>query len=205
MIELSLRWAVFVGRVPARTLASRGKSYAFDHFIIYDTAYEGTLYEGNVMTEDSRARIPIPQRVRPYIEAWRQVCPDPSPDALMFPTKGHRKNKSSASHLGQFRAKNFFKWRVWPITDKLGIPRKLCTYRGNLQAPEEAIKGKIFRSFTPFCTTGKIEGVRKLNKKLAPQVGLEPTTLRLTAGCSAIELLRSGVQTQTKAPGITSP
>src|SRR6185369_12780444 len=29
-------------------------------------------------------------------------------------------------------------------------------------------------------------------KKLAPQVGLEPTTLRLTAGCSAIELLRSG-------------
>src|ERR1051326_6922917 len=28
-------------------------------------------------------------------------------------------------------------------------------------------------------------------KNLAPQVGLEPTTLRLTAGCSAIELLRS--------------
>jgi hypothetical protein len=27
---------------------------------------------------------------------------------------------------------------------------------------------------------------------LAPQVGLEPTTLRLTAECSAIELLRSG-------------
>jgi hypothetical protein len=26
---------------------------------------------------------------------------------------------------------------------------------------------------------------------LAPQVGLEPTTLRLTAECSAIELLRS--------------
>src|SRR5690349_11856679 len=29
-------------------------------------------------------------------------------------------------------------------------------------------------------------------KEMAPQVGLEPTTLRLTAGCSAIELLRSG-------------
>ena len=29
--------------------------------------------------------------------------------------------------------------------------------------------------------------------ELAPQVGLEPTTLRLTAGCSAIELLRSVV------------
>ena len=32
--------------------------------------------------------------------------------------------------------------------------------------------------------------VRKSIRK-APQVGLEPTTLRLTAGCSAIELLRS--------------
>jgi hypothetical protein len=30
-----------------------------------------------------------------------------------------------------------------------------------------------------------------LRKELAPQVGLEPTTLRLTAECSAIELLRS--------------
>ena len=28
---------------------------------------------------------------------------------------------------------------------------------------------------------------------MAPQVGLEPTTPRLTAGCSAIELLRSVV------------
>jgi hypothetical protein len=34
----------------------------------------------------------------------------------------------------------------------------------------------------------------KLLIYLAPQVGLEPTTLRLTAECSAIELLRS-VQT----------
>ena len=30
-------------------------------------------------------------------------------------------------------------------------------------------------------------------KRMAPQVGLEPTTLRLTAECSAIELLRNMV------------
>jgi hypothetical protein len=30
-----------------------------------------------------------------------------------------------------------------------------------------------------------------LSNLLAPQVGLEPTTLRLTAECSAIELLRN--------------
>src|SRR5882672_4782998 len=32
-------------------------------------------------------------------------------------------------------------------------------------------------------------GSRRL--EMAPQVGLEPTTLRLTAGCSTIELLRN--------------
>ncbi len=32
--------------------------------------------------------------------------------------------------------------------------------------------------------------IEKTMKGLAPQVGLEPTTLRLTAGCSTIELLR---------------
>src|SRR5438270_11231694 len=34
-------------------------------------------------------------------------------------------------------------------------------------------------------------GIVSLRKYLAPEVGLEPTTLRLTAECSAIELLRS--------------
>ena len=37
----------------------------------------------------------------------------------------------------------------------------------------------------------------KLLDLLAPQVGLEPTTLRLTAGCSTIELLRSNGVSRT--------
>lgn len=116
----------FCGTRTSEDFGLTWKSYGFDHFIVYDTAYEGTLYEGKVKTEDSRARIPIPLRIRPYIEAWRQVCPDTSPDALMFPTKGHLKNKGKAV---PFHAKNFFKWKVWPITDKLNIPRKLCTFQ----------------------------------------------------------------------------
>jgi hypothetical protein len=39
---------------------------------------------------------------------------------------------------------------------------------------------------------GRVDFIGDLGDfKLAPQVGLEPTTLRLTAECSAIELLRS--------------
>ncbi len=38
----------------------------------------------------------------------------------------------------------------------------------------------------------KVAGyVKRPSSNLAPQVGLEPTTLRLTAECSAIELLRN--------------
>src|ERR1043166_1868436 len=42
---------------------------------------------------------------------------------------------------------------------------------------------------------GKIQMCSKCQKIMAPQVGFEPTTLRLTAECSAIELLRSVVDT----------
>ena len=42
-----------------------------------------------------------------------------------------------------------------------------------------------------FCGVVFWEGACKLLIFMAPEVGLEPTTLRLTAECSAIELLRS--------------
>lgn len=35
-----------------------------------------------------------------------------------------------------------------------------------------------------------LKQIQPLNIEKTPQVGLEPTTYRLTAGCSAIELLR---------------
>lgn len=116
----------FCGTRTSENLGLTWKSYAGDHLIVYDTAYEGALYEGKVKTEDSRARIPIPERVRPYIDAWKRMCPDTSPDALMFPAKGHIKD---AGKSVPFRAKNFFKWKVWPVTDELGIPRELCTFQ----------------------------------------------------------------------------
>src|SRR5262245_50237253 len=36
-----------------------------------------------------------------------------------------------------------------------------------------------------------LQSLSDLNSKLAPEEGLEPTTLRLTAACSTVELLRS--------------
>jgi hypothetical protein len=51
--------------------------------------------------------------------------------------------------------------------------------------------GTKMGTISKFCRIEALgEGCKRLKEK-APQVGLEPTTLRLTAGCSAIELLRS--------------
>ena len=47
--------------------------------------------------------------------------------------------------------------------------------------PGKLAQYKILWSFALFCTTDEVEAIRKLNKRMAPQVGLEPTTLRLTA------------------------
>ncbi len=74
----------------------------------------------------SRAPIAVPEPVRPVIEAWRRICPDSSPEALMFPTFGRGKRKGQAVPR---HAKNFLTWRVRPIAEKLGIPKHLITFQ----------------------------------------------------------------------------
>src|SRR5438034_4070002 len=41
-------------------------------------------------------------------------------------------------------------------------------------------------------------------KRLAPQAGFEPATLRLTAGCSTVELLRNSARTDRFGPNLNS-
>lgn len=101
------------------------KSYLGDQLVIQGTAFEGHLYP-QVKTEESRNAIPVPDDIRPIIDGWRERCPDTSPEALMFPTFG-RGARTGIKVPRQ--ARNFLKWRIFPITDKLGIPRKLVTFQ----------------------------------------------------------------------------
>ena len=80
--------------------------------MIESTTYEGELYRGQVKTRASRNSVPIPDDIIPIVEAWRQVCPDISDEALMFPTFGRKKRKRQKVPR---RAKNFLKWRIHPI------------------------------------------------------------------------------------------
>jgi hypothetical protein len=70
----------------------------------------------------------------------------------------------------------------------------VATHGGELHAQ---CSGRLRHMATVFAKPGSASvpipksGECKWLKRMAPQVGLEPTTLRLTAECSAIELLRS--------------
>jgi hypothetical protein len=85
----------------------------------HGTAFEGKLYKGRLKSKASRAPIPVPEPVRPVIEAWRRLCTDPSLEALTFPTFGRDERKGDA---GPREAKNFLTWRIRPVSRKLGIP-----------------------------------------------------------------------------------
>jgi hypothetical protein len=48
----------------------------------------------------------------------------------MFPTYGRRSRTGTRSGKSVPRqAENFLKWRIWPIADRLGIPRKLVAFQ----------------------------------------------------------------------------
>ena len=116
---------LFCATRTSETFGLEWKAYRGDRLIIETTAFEGRLYK-RVKTEASRGAVSIPEDVRPIVEAWRHACPDTSPEALMFPTfgRGERTGQKVPRH-----AKNFLKWRIYPITDKLEIPRKLVTFQ----------------------------------------------------------------------------
>lgn len=88
---------LFCATRTSETLGLQWKSYTGDSLIIHGTAYEGHLYEGKVKTEASRDAVPVPADIRPIIESWRQLCPDTSAEALMFPTYAGTHEPGSAA------------------------------------------------------------------------------------------------------------
>jgi len=117
---------IFSGPRASEAMGFQWKSWTGESLVPHGTAVEGTLYKGRVKSKASRAPIAVPEPVRPVIEAWQRFCPDPSPEALMFPTfgRGERKGEAVPRH-----AKNFLRWRIRPISRKLGIPDGLVTFQ----------------------------------------------------------------------------
>jgi integrase len=100
--------------------------YQEDNLAIKHTAFEGRLQPNKVKTTDSRALVSIPDLVRPYIQSWQAVCEDTSPEALMFPTSGKLSRKGLKV---PFESTNFMERRIYPVADKLKIPRRLVKFQ----------------------------------------------------------------------------
>jgi integrase len=107
-------------------LGLQWKSWTGEALMPYGTAYDGQFYPGRFKTKQSKAAIPVPELVRPVIEAWRRICSDASPEALMFPTFGRGKRKGQAVPRS---SRNFLEWRIRPVARKLGIPDRLVTFQ----------------------------------------------------------------------------
>jgi len=117
---------IFCGPRASEAFGLQWKSWSGESLTPHGTAYEGQFYAGRLKTKQSRAPISVPEQVRPIIEAWRMICSDSSPDALMFPTFGRGKRKGQAVPRW---GKNFLTWRVRPVARKLGIPDRLVTFQ----------------------------------------------------------------------------
>jgi integrase len=117
---------IFCGPRASEVLGLQWKSWTGATLVPYGTAYEGNLYPGRFKTRASRAPIGVPALVRPVIHAWQQVCPDPSPEALMLPTFGRGERKGQAVPRW---GKNFLTGRIRPIARQLGIPDQLVTFQ----------------------------------------------------------------------------
>lgn len=117
---------IFCGPRASEAMGLQWKSWTGDSLQPYGTAYNGQFYDGQLKTDGSKNPIPVPERVRPLIDSWRRICPDSSPEALMFPTFGRGERKGKAVPRC---AKNFLTRRIRPFARKLGIPDRLVTFQ----------------------------------------------------------------------------
>jgi len=117
---------IFCGPRSSEVLGLQWKSWTGATLVPYGTVFEGEFYPSRFKTRASQAPIGVSELVRPVIEAWRQACPDPSPEELMFSTFGRGRRKGlTVPHLG----KNFLRGRIRPIARNLGIPDHLVTFQ----------------------------------------------------------------------------
>lgn len=119
MIFLALRSAEIVGM--------KWKGFDFDSmtYTVSSTAYRNTVYDNNAKTERSKSPVAIDDLILPYIQAWHRICPDPSPEALVFghtPIRG--KNKGNTV---PWTAYDYINQRIRPAAKKAGIDPSVIT------------------------------------------------------------------------------
>jgi integrase len=117
---------IFSGTRTSEALGLQWKSWQGDYLLPFGTAHEGQFFAGKLKTGASRDAIPVPEPIRKVIAAWQRHCEDPSPEAFMFATFG--RGKRTGSDVPR-HGKNFLRWRIHPIAEKLEISTRLITFQ----------------------------------------------------------------------------
>lgn len=100
---------VFCAVRPSELFGLKWSAHDGDKLFIRSTAWKGKLYEGKTKTRKSRAPIYLSSLIACEIDRWKKLCPDSSPDALMFPT----------ANGTPLEARNFLRDCVKPIVARI--------------------------------------------------------------------------------------
>ena len=105
---------VFCAVRPSELFGLKWSAYDGDKLFIRSTAWKGRLYEGKTKTRKSCAPIYLTSLIACEIERWKKLCPDASPDALMFPT----------ANGTPLESRNFRRDCVQPIVTRINAQRE---------------------------------------------------------------------------------
>lgn len=122
-----LACAIYLALRSAELFGMQWKGFDFEQltYTVRSTAYKAKLYEDNAKTDSSRQPVPVPEVILPFIDAWHRACPDPSPDALIFPcmpSRGVNKGKTLP-----WQSYKYILQRIRPLAKRIGIDPKLIT------------------------------------------------------------------------------
>jgi integrase len=117
---------IFCGPRASEVLGLQWKSWTGATLVPHGTAFEGQFYPGRFKTRSSRAPIGVPEQVRPIIEAWKQACCRSLTGGI--DVSDFRRGERTGQAVPRW-GKNFLRWRVRPIAQKLGIPTTSSLFR----------------------------------------------------------------------------
>jgi integrase len=106
---------------PSELFALRWSGFDIDRrtLMVTQTAYRGKLRDFG-KTKKSLRKVHLPEGLANELWLWKQECPDPSPEAFIFPNARKRKG---ATRNGFIRTDNYRARVLKNLAEQLGLPK----------------------------------------------------------------------------------
>jgi integrase len=106
---------------PSELFALRWSGFNMDRrtLTVSQTAYRGNLRDYG-KTRKSLRTVHVPEGLANELCVWKQQCPDPSPEAFIFP---NARKRNGVKRNGFIRTDNYRARVFKPLAKKLGLPK----------------------------------------------------------------------------------